>query len=395
MNPSLSTRNFVGGLFGGLAGILLSHYIHPLAIPFGVLVGVVLGWWHMEIIHSVANARQRARTVAGGFAQVIDEAIVWLGRMCGLPLVFVRGVRWLAVKAIIGPIVWLATAPSRLRRFNADHPMNWGRTIEMCAHLATVAIGVGVGAWVFLGLPMGKGPDSGGGAVFGALLGMMVAMFGALAPQLRDEGKPAEMSAFYREWEILDRYGAWGLFAYGVGRNIRYAVGVAAFVTIIVCWGFPLGAAFMVGTFIVFPVLGMVRGFYLAVQRPGHWLCFGITLTMTGLSWLYFHSMFTNDAVVWSVALITGVASGVATELVRRPILTFYSGTRFGRWLAQPLGDTVMGKHFGDEYLLEQHDGYMGIGIALSAVWLGQSKAARFLRALCFGTPVVRPVKVV
>ena len=70
MSPSISMRNFVGGLLGGMAGILLSYYIDPLAIPFGVLFGVVLGWWHAEIINSVVDTYKQVRAIGGGLVHV-------------------------------------------------------------------------------------------------------------------------------------------------------------------------------------------------------------------------------------------------------------------------------------------------------------------------------------
>lgn len=390
----------MGGLLGGMAGILLSYYIHPLAIPFGVLVGVVLGWWHTEIAQSVVTHYHHARAVTGGVVQVADEAVAWLGRMCGLPLTFVRLLRWLIAKAVVGTVVWLAkvvvwcvTAPRRLHQFNSAHPMNYARSIELTVYFAWLVFGTAFGAWLFHGLPLGKGAVADGGEVIlGGLLGIFVAVFGATVPIIRDESDIAEMRSYYRQWEVISRYGALGLLAYTVLRNARYSLGFAVFVTILFGWGAPMAMLFFLGVFPTFAVLGIFRGFYLAAQRAGHWPCFGVTLLVTGLSWLYFHDTFTNDAVVWSVALVTGVASGAATELVRRPLLAFYGDTAIGRWLSRSMED-VMGDS-DSEIGIDNGTGYFGLAVWMTAFWVSQSPIARLLRTLCFGTPVYRPVRI-
>src|SRR5271166_1940796 len=99
MNPSISVRNFVGGLLGGLVGILSAWYFNPATLPVGVLFGVIIGWWHSEIRQLFASAHQRAKAATGGFLEVVDESIARFGQSLGIPKWLIRFFRWV-VKAI-------------------------------------------------------------------------------------------------------------------------------------------------------------------------------------------------------------------------------------------------------------------------------------------------------
>jgi hypothetical protein len=51
---TLRMRNFVGGFFGGIIGILACWYIHPSATPLGI-IGAILGFWPMEIVQKTIS----------------------------------------------------------------------------------------------------------------------------------------------------------------------------------------------------------------------------------------------------------------------------------------------------------------------------------------------------
>ena len=53
---SLSSRNFWGGLLGGLLGLAAFVKIHAAAIPVGCLLGVVVGFWYQEISAVIVTA---------------------------------------------------------------------------------------------------------------------------------------------------------------------------------------------------------------------------------------------------------------------------------------------------------------------------------------------------
>jgi hypothetical protein len=111
MNPSISTRNLVGGLLGGFAGILFAWYFNPLLLPVGVLFGVVLGWWHSEIAQTIKIAHQRAKHARDGFVQLTGDFIGWAGQSIGMPRWITGMFRWIIAKAILGSIVAITTAP--------------------------------------------------------------------------------------------------------------------------------------------------------------------------------------------------------------------------------------------------------------------------------------------
>jgi hypothetical protein len=48
-NRSYTSRNLLGGFFGGILGILAFALIHPSLLPAGCLLGVVIGFWYQEI----------------------------------------------------------------------------------------------------------------------------------------------------------------------------------------------------------------------------------------------------------------------------------------------------------------------------------------------------------
>lgn len=216
-----------------------------------------------------------------------------------------------------------------------------------------------------------------------------LALGGPLAAQTYDqETTLTGMCAYYREWETLSRYGSIGLFVAMMWRNFRYTIGSTVFLIVSVGWGLPLAMICFIGIYPTLMVLGMLRGFYELVQLTGHWMCFGVTLFVTGLSWLYFHDQFTNEAIVWSAALFTGVVSGAVTEIVRRPVLAFYADNAVGRWMARPIEWHVnMGAGEND------FTGYMGRSQQLMTLWFRKGLAGRLLRTLCFGRPLMLQVK--
>jgi hypothetical protein len=71
------------------------------------------------------------------------------------------------------------------------------------------------------------------------------------------------------------------------------------------------------------------------------------------------------------------------TEFVRRPLLVFYEGTRFGGWFRGSPWDKVLG----------EKDGYLEILFErVAGFWFQQYRSARMFRAICFGLPVAPPI---
>ena len=334
MKSGSKFRNLVGGLLGGMFGILSAWYINPMTLPFGVLFGVVFGWWHKEILQMVKWSPQYTKTVTGGLIQVANDTIDWFGRVSGLPANFVRFLRLLVVKIVVGSFVWVFTAPKRLRAYHLEHPTNLARSVETICFLLWITIGAGVGSYLLYGT--GTGPKAGGEWLLGLLLGITLTEGGALVSTfLQEDTELAEMRHYYRSWETISRYGIIGFFVYTMMKNIRYSIGLAIFLVLAIGWAFPLFVVGFLGMYVVLLGVMIMQGFYQLLRQTGHWMCFGVTLFITSASWFYFREQFSNDAITWGIALITGVVSGVATEMLRPIVLMFYQNTEVGKWFAK------------------------------------------------------------
>ena len=143
------------------------------------------------------------------------------------------------------------------------------------------------------------------------------------------------MRHYYRSWETISRYGIIGFFVYTMMKNIRYSIGLAIFLVLAIGWAFPLFVVGFLGMYVVLLGVMIMQGFYQLLRQTGHWMCFGVTLFITSASWFYFREQFSNDAITWGIALITGVVSGVATEMLRPIVLMFYQNTEVGKWFAK------------------------------------------------------------
>lgn len=377
MNPSISTRNFIGGLLGGFAGILLAWYLNLAFMPVGVLFGVVTGWWHAEIIGVLKNAHARAKATTTSFANAIGESISFLGQSIGMPRWIVGMFRWIIAKAIIGSIVAIITMPTKLYRFTKSHPTNLAYTMRVffCFAGAIAFTGGVYKIAIWYGATIADTPLL---AIFSLLAGLAAGSV-YLPPDLSELG---EMKIYYREWEILSRYGVVGLSCYFTAMYVRYLVGSLLFASF--CIGFCL-PGMMICFLATYPILAFVSvcwGIFQLMKRAGHWLCFAVTLTTTFISWLIWRNSFEDPLILWSVALITGVVSGILTEQVRK-LSHLIEQTKTGRWLSNDPWERV----------IDVDNGYTGkVFTQVFAFGFQQHKVARIFRAICFGTPIARPV---
>ena len=74
-------------------------------------------------------------------------------------------------------------------------------------------------------------------------------------------------------------------------------------------------------------VIGAIKGIYRVSYSKKHWLCLGATLVVTTLvAWTTYPYM--SDArIVWVIAFMTGIVSGVATEGMRRLVLQAFDSS--------------------------------------------------------------------
>lgn len=382
MKTTVTARNFLGGFFGGVLGILVSWRVDPLALPLGVLFGVVLGWWHEEIFHLFQNAHHRAKTTAGGLAQAVSESVAFLGQACGLPSVFIRMFQCLTAKVItkvVAMAMCLRTAPGRSYHWQSEHIMNRARAIELAAQA------VHMFGWAGLVFLLTHRADMKDAAGF-AFLAVSLSWVGIFIYQMRDESDLGSMRRFYREYEVISRHGSIVFFLYMMGLYLRYAIGLALFLVVALPWTLTIAMAGLLAFYPSALFLGVLRGLYELTIRAGHWLCFGVTLTVTAVSWWFFRESFANEAALSLVALGAGIISGVATEVIHRLLLVFYGETAIGQWLSK---DT-------EEHIMSDDKGYIGVvGMRGAGFWFRQNKPARIFRGVCFGTPVARSVRIV
>lgn len=373
MNPSIAKRNLLGGLLGGLLGILLAWYVNPLTLPFGVFGGVLVGWWHTEIARGFKSIHAQAKDTAGGFVQVADEALIKFGQSLGMPKWLSKVPGWFIKNLIAIPTKAISHAPFRLHCWHKEHPMNLGYSIfVLAAGVCMVVCGIAI-AWLFGAPPA---------AILGLLYGELVA--GAYLYRYSYDGL-REMRRFYREWEVLSRFGPLGLLGYFFLMFARYVIGVALFIAIGCGWG---AVTFCIGFFAMYPIMAFAYSLHLGyslVKRAGHWLCFGVTLFTTTASWLVFRHTFNYEAVVWVVALLTGITSGALTEAARKVFGPLLSGSKLEGWVMQDPQEYMWGE--------EEDTGYLGVlTFQIAGFWFRQSTMARILRTICFDTPVARPI---
>lgn len=305
-------RNFFGALLGGALGILLCGYIHPLALPFGCLVGCIAGYWFDYIWVSVVHA--------------FDVVEVALDRFNSRPGEVLRS--------------WARLAHGAWESF-LGHPL------ERAELLRTFA------AWVFLLLHFCAFAvclvlirKIGGDASIAALIVTLIALgFAALAVVANslshnlassDDAKKktlAKMRIFYATWE---RYGDGGLgyVLLTLGDLFRTQLGIFLYIAGSLSWFVVAGGLFLLA--VVAPAaaaMGFVRGVYYASHKDGYWFCFAVTLAITVLSaWLMYPNL-QNGYTLWLAALSTGVASAVATDLAKQALQALFATSRTARSL--------------------------------------------------------------
>lgn len=187
-----------------------------------------------------------------------------------------------------------------------------------------------------------------------------------------------ELRRYYREWEVIGRYGSVVFFLYILGKYTRYTIGITVFCAVAGPWVIISAMIGYLGIYPVGIVIALVQGFYHVASRSGHWFCLGVTMVVTMLSWSIYHENFTDTRILWLVALGTGFVSGAVTEVARPVLLMFYTNTAVGRLITNE----------------ESGSGYKDFMISkVGCLWFRDSSLARIFRAICFSTQVAQPVR--
>jgi hypothetical protein len=248
------------------------------------------------------------------------------------------------------PFCWLSSAMCAFARLPvqvvrwASHPSNTALLISDSA----IVVGANINAFAFITFfPWPETVTIGGGMsnkpvevipfafqdviVWTGLATMILTLLGSVGIMAEASGENP-MQNFYARWERYSKCSPITYFARELFRFFKSEVATAAFIALGVVYWVTLGGALFalvmvpVATFVTFMV-----GLYKLAQRSAHWWCFGITLVTTSISALVFYDSFGNEAVLWTVALCTGLTSGVATEGMRRVGL-WWSSTATGQY---------------------------------------------------------------
>lgn len=341
---TVSRRNLVGGFLGGILGILAFGYLHPVALPFGCFFGAVIGWWHQEIRQSAMDSFHRG---------IATTQYAW-NRFTTFVLTPTRKLR--EMRFDIGPclkllhfllfaFVWILRRPSVCVQWLKAHPVNRAyatRTLAVLTHLALNALWV-IPLVVYCVKAQGVAPKESAMQLLYVFGGFVLVPVVAIFPPLMyalDEVTP-KMRKFYLVWE---RYAAIGLFRFfmrDLSNLFLSEISILLFMGGTLIWFTGIGGAFVL--LVVAPVsviVGAIKGIYEVSTRARHWLCFGTTVVVTALAAWVAHPYLNGDArVLWTVALLTGLASAVATEGLRRSLVWCFSAS--GR--AQAMVSTTLG----------------------------------------------------
>lgn len=351
---SVTSRNFLGAFLGGFIGILVSGYLHPIVLPFGVLLGVVVGWWYEEIFASIVESYHQAILVGKKILQTVKKSYDFVADCLKRPAKTFKGV-WdyirtptavfvsLAVFAsVFIAIMWMLTRPIAFVKWCLAHPMNRARLVRATAFIVYLSLNalwvIPLIIWILpetirpkANLPPEPTP------IVAYLVVSSVALAFAVLPSIEAlaESMGEGLRGFYRTYEYYSWQGPIKFFVRELLGMIRWHIMTYLFLIFSVLYF--TGAGMLVFVAIIVPLaifIGFVRGIYKVAIRSGHWLCLGTTMTVTVLSALFFSPYFGNRYMLWSVAFATGIASGIVTEAVRRSIAWLFTNTIRGKEFA-------------------------------------------------------------
>ena len=325
-------RNFIGALLGGIIGILAWWYIHPTTLPLGCILGVLLGWWHREILKIATTSANR--TLAG-----LSVAKISVGAFFGTPIKpvdFQPFLRFLS--APIRAVVWAAKTPARFVGWFHAYPKNQVLTLWLLAGaiftLLTAAWLLPLMAWRMWRVSSDHRGFYGALVIYGGMWLFIIALF-PIALQYRESRSANRTQDFIdlgpkrwvgRELADLFRYQA-SFILYSLGRMVWFGIVGTAFLGLIVV---PISFG-----------IAVVKGLYRVSQKSGHWLCLIATVCVTSVVALLGDPYFHEPRILWAAALIAGLASAAVTHAAHRTLGWFFSIQQ----RAQTLGSAPLWPH--------------------------------------------------
>jgi hypothetical protein len=342
---SKKKKNFIGAFLGSFLGILFCGYFYPVTLPIGCLFGVIIGWWAEDLTKALVNSFYTACRFWKNMASI------------NIHKNFYKSIRHFnetvsrCTKDSLSHILSHVTKFLRwwikfiLRNPKSIHPVS----SALLTTINVIIISAAINAFlIFMFYPwpemiMTEGGLSGkvkqlvpftplGIISITLLLTLLPTMFGVIALLARDE-KGNSVQNFYTRWERYSRYQPIVYFTRELLFFFWSELKITILFALTIAYWTTLGGALLV--FITIPMVTLVTfmiNLYKIAQRSDHWWCLGITLVITTISALVFYDNFHNKVILWTVALCTGIVSGVATEGLRQLGLWWFEkkvGERF------------------------------------------------------------------
>lgn len=378
----IGSREFFGGLLGGSTGILVTWF-HPALLPLGVFVGGIIGFWGKDMIAIFRKSFRQTKEITNRVHSKINSSVPgFLARVCGLPPKAAAVLQRMSAK-VLALMISFFGAPARLWKWIKLHPTNLAHALTMSAWIFSI---MSIPTVLFLILHY-LGEDLGI-----AVMGFLFAAVGSLMyTHAEIDGSEIEqIRIYYRKWEQLDKYGAFGFFLHEVWKFYRFSLGAALFSTIVIPW-ICISAMFLI--FGIIPItlfLAIARALYWVSTRTEHYLCLSVTMTTTLFFWVTYHESFTDPRILWAVAFMSGIVSGTLAVIARRVLETFYANTKIGQIFTN--SDRTWGIIVG----MEENPGWIDFSIDnIAGIWFKQSRIARIFRFTCFELPVTQPVRII
>ncbi len=348
---SVPRRNFWGALWGGIFGILAVGYLAPVVLPFGCLLGTLLGWFYREIWRNTSAQFRKEFAPVARTCMYIRTSLLALIR-------FFKGTRPNValyrrfLKKVWSILVWIVSCPRIFSRWMQKNPDNQARITTLLAIYTFLGLNA---LWIvsltrqgylFAGLSAGNDfIGSGLYTLWGVeFIGLCLLCFTPIIGLRVERGYGYEHvrgPEIRRKLEdSLQEYvdGPIRFFFASLGFQIFFAVTLVIGFSVLIGWFTVVLLMFTLCVLVpVAVVIGLAKGFYQVFTKAGYWLCLGVTLTATSLiAWIA--APFLEDAILlWAVALIAGLTSAGAVELIRNSLLRlFVANTRVRRAMSVP-----------------------------------------------------------
>lgn len=325
---SLTSRNFFGGLLGGITGILAFHYLYELLLPVGCLAGVIIGFWYQEIIEVIFSSWHQGISTAKTSWVNFKVYVTTQPKEWGL--MFKKSDFAKFIQGIFFVVWWLIKRPYVFILWLKRHPMNRAYIIRLLAVALIIFLN---SLWFFPAVSYfasGIEASKDGG---GFVLLLLLSFFACCLPifsiviylQRGDANIRERTKVFYHEYEYYLSRGSLIFFLKELLTLIRTQFLFTVYIIAVISFYTGLGAIFTALLFAPLAIgIQIVKGIYKIATETKHWLCLGTTVIITSISAWLTGPYLTDPRILWGVALGTGVVAGLVTLGIQRSIAWFY-----------------------------------------------------------------------